>query len=540
MLEYPNESKDRIEKIQKLKDAWVIPYANHYSGKQNIINLVENAPSKDFGVDDFKEAWAPRAYKIAWRLTAYRSMGKIAFARLLDHTSSIQLCFMRDKFKFNTGRDEVENLVIGDIDRNSYKIVEKLVDVWDYIWVEWDMFWTHKWELTLFVDSVQILSKAIRPLPEKFHWLKDEETIYRQRYLDLIANDDSFARFKLKSKFIKTLRDFYYEYDFIEIDTPILGNARSWARAKPFITHHNDFDEEFYLRISPETALKKATVGRFERVVEFSRNFRNEWSDPSHVQEFNSIEHYRAYWNFEDNMRFTEDMFNYIFDKIPELKSEIMVKDKSWNDTLVNFKTPWQKIDYIEWVKESCGIDVSKYRPWDEMRLKQDIKDAWVTFEGMDQMLVPTLIDYLYKKALRPSIVGPTFVYNYPKTMQPLARQSDSDPHIVEQFQLVINGWEVIKAYSELVDPQIQKSNFDAQALAIEHWDEEATQWDDDFVLAMEYGMPPQSGWGMGIERIFSLLTHQDNLRDVVLFPLMKSHKDDESGDVEEQKIDLN
>ena len=345
----------------------------------------------------------------------------------------------------------------------------------------------------------------------------------------MITNEESFERFKLRSKFIKTLRDFYFENDFIEIETPVLWNSASGAAAKPFITHHNDFDEEFFLRISPETHLKRATVGRFERVVEFARNFRNEWSDPSHMQEFCAIEHYSCWWNFEDNMNFTEKMFDYIFENIPELKKEVEIKDKNWNPKLVNFATPWQRVDYVKWVFDACWIDVSKYWPEDEKTLREEIKKAWYFWEGIDVQATATMIDYLYKKVLRPNITWPAFVYNYPKTMQPLARQNDENPDIVEQFQVVINGWEIIKAYSELVDPKIQRENFDAQWEALERWDEEATSWDDDFVLAMEYAMPPQSGWWMWIERIFSLLTWQDNLRDVFLFPLMKSWKNEET-----------
>ncbi len=524
MFDYGNESLDRMEKIKKLKQAWVIVYANNYHGKQDISDISKNTQNLS-EVEVFQESGAEKKYQTAGRMMSYKSHGKLAFAKIMDHTGTLQICFMKDKFQFHTGSDLVDSLVIDGEEKTSYKISEKFVNVGDYIWVKWDLFFTKHGELTLFVSEFQILAKSVRPLPEKFHWVTDEETIYRQRYLDLIMNETSFERFKLRSKFIKALRDFYSKNEFFEIETPVLGNAASGAAAAPFITHHNDFDEEFFLRISPETYLKRATVGRFERVVEFTRNFRNEGSDPSHMQEFAAIEHYACWWNFEDNMKCTEAMFDYIFENIPELKKEVMVKDKQGNERLVNFQTPWQRIDYVEWVKNACGIDVSKYFIGDEARLIADIKSAGVEFAGMDQMVVPTLIDYLYKKVLRPSITGPAFVYNYPKTMQPLARQSDANPEIVEQFQVVVNGWEIIKAYSELVDPAVQKANFDNQAKAKEMWDEEATSGDDDFVLAMEYGMPPQSGWGMGIERVFSLLTWQDNLRDVTLFPLMKSVK---------------
>lgn len=520
-MDYSRESQDRIKKIKELKEAWIICYANNYRWKQDIKLIREKKDYKE--VEKLMSSWASWIYKTAWRLMSQRWMWKLIFWKIRDNTWDIQICFSKDKIKFNTGKKLVENMTIANEEKTAFKIAEKMCQIWDYIWVVWDLFLTKHWEITIFVKEFQILSKAIRPLPEKFHWVTDIETIYRQRYLDLIMNDDTYNRFILKSKFLRTIRDFYYKNEFIEIETPVLWNAASWAAAKPFITHHNDFDEDFFLRISPETALKMATVWRFERVFEVSRNFRNEWSDPSHMQEFTSIEHYSAWWNFEDNMRFTEEMFDYIFDNIPELKREVEIKDKEWNARMVNFTTPWQRIDYIEWVKNTSWIDVTKYEIWDEKKLIEDIKKAWISFEGMDKMLVPTLIDYLFKKVLRPSIIWPAIVYNYPKTMQPLARQSDENPNIVEQFQVIVNGWEILKAYSELVDPEIQKENFEEQGEAAKKWDEEATSSDDDFVLAMEYWMPCQSWRWMWIERIFSLLIWQENLRDVTLFPLMKS-----------------
>ena len=245
------------------------------------------------------------------------------------------------------------------------------------------------------------------------------------------------------------------------------------------------------------------------------------------MQEFTAVEHYATYWNFEDNMKFTEDMFDYIFDTL-KLDRKVKIKDKEWLEKEVDFSTPWTKIDYIAGVKEKSWIDIESYSMEDEKKLREDIKKAWFIWEWIDKQSTTTMIDYLYKKVLRPSITWPAFVYNYPKTMQPLARQSDQDENIVEQFQLVLNGWEVLKAYSELVDPKLQKENFDSQSWAIQAGDEEATSPDNDFVLAMEYGMPCQSGWGMWVDRIVSLLTGQDNLRDVVLFPLMKDDNNEE------------
>ena len=522
-MDYSKEAKDRQEKIQNLKNAWVICYANSFHGKQDISDIrKEETKVKD--VTELMENGSVWEFKTAGRIISSRGMWKLVFWKIRDHSWDIQIAFLRDKVIFNTGREAVEKIEIAWEEKSAFKIAEKFCQVWDYIGLSWDLFLTKHGELTLFVNEFQILSKAVRPLPEKFHGVQDQETIYRQRYLDLIMNEESFDRFKFRSDFMKKIREFYWKNDFMEIETPVLGHSASGAAAQPFVTHHNDFDEEFFLRIAPETSLKKATVGRFERVFEIGKNFRNEWSDPSHMQEFTAVEHYAAYWNFNDNMKFTEDMFDFIFDEM-NLDRNIQIKDKDGEVKTVDFTTPWKKVDYIAWVKEKSGIDIDTYESGDDEKLRADIKAAWYIWEWIDKQATATMIDYLYKKVLRPSIVWPAFVYNYPKTMQPLARASDENENIVEQFQLLLNGWEVLKAYSELVDPKIQQEKFDEQSWAIAMWDEEATAWDDDFVLAMEYGMPCQSGWGMWIDRIVSLLTEQENLRDVVLFPVMKSEK---------------
>ena len=517
---YSNEAKDRQKKIQDLKNAWVIVYANKFPNKQDIAEI-RKQEDKIKDAKQLMEEGAKGEFTTAWRIILSRSMGKLIFMNIQDNTGKIQLCFMKWKTKFNTGKELVDSLIIDQEEKTAHKIAEKYLLVGDYVGVKGDLFVTKHGELTLFVKEFQILSKAVRPLPEKFHGIQDPDKVYRQRYLDLIMNQDSYDRFIFRSKFIQTLREFYYKNWFVELDTPILWNAASGAAAKPFITHHNDFDIDVYLRIAPETSLKKATVGRFEKVFEIGRNFRNEGSDPSHMQEFTAVEHYAAWWNFEDNMKFTEKMFDYLFEKL-NLPRKIKIKGKDGVEREIDWSTPWKRLDYVEGIKEITWIDISVYTMDDEEKLRQNIQKAGYTWEGIEKQWVTTMIDYLFKKVLRPSIIQPTFVYNYPATMQPLARVSDENPNIVEQFQVVVNGWEVIKAYSELVDPAIQKQKFEEQKKALEKWDEEATSGDDEFVLAMEYGMPPQSGWGMWIERILALLTGQDNLRDVFLFPLMR------------------
>ncbi len=523
--DHQGEREVRIAKIQKMKDMGIIPYAQSFDKKNLISDIIRDYETKELrDINDIIPNPETQV-KTAGRVMLYRSHGKLAFAKLLDSTEQIQLMFHRENCKIVASEWTTDKLNDGSEEgMSAYKFMEKIVDMWDFIGVQWEVFKTHKGELTIFVSEFTFLSKAVRPLPEKFHGLQDQEELYRKRYLDLTMNPETYKRFLLKSKLYQTLREFYTQEWFIEIQTNILGNSASGAAARPFITHHNDYDADVFLRIAFETGLKKATVGRFEKVFEIGQDFRNEWSDPSHLQEFTQVEHYAVYWNYEDNMKFTEKMFDYLFDKLG-LSKKINVKDKEENIKEVDFTTPRKRIDFTKGIQEASGIDITKYGIDDADKLRADIKEKNITFEKMEKMWTTTLIDYLYKKVLRPGIIGPAFIYNYPVIMQPLARTSDKEPNIVEQFQLLVNGREICKAYSELVDPLLQQANFDEQAQAAANGDEESTASDDDFVTAMEYGMPPQSGFGMGIERLLAIITEQDNLRDVVMFPLMKAEK---------------
>lgn len=517
MTSHTDEVQTRIAKTERMKALGIVPYAASFDKKNPIGSLAS------FDQSAFREIEAIIAapvdnVKTAGRVTLYRSFGKISFAKIQDSTGEIQIMFSRENCSIVT-QDGRKTQLSEEV--SAYKFMEKLVDMGDFVGVEGELFLTHKGELTVFVSAFTFLSKAIRPLPEKFHGIKDEETLYRQRYLDLISNDETYNRFLLRSKFIKVMRDFYEEEGFIELETPILGNAASGAAAAPFVTHHNDYDLDVFLRISPETALKKATVGRFERVFEIARDFRNEGSDPSHLQEFTMVEHYAAYWNYEDNMRFIEKMINSLFDRLG-LDKVVKIKDRDGVVQDVDFGAEWERIDYMKRIQEVTGVDIGQYGPGDEEVFRKILRDREIVIDGMEKMGLTTLIDYFYKKLVRPKIVGPAFLYNYPKYMQPLARVSDKNPDMVEQFQVLVNGWEISKAYSELVDPIDQRARFEEQAKAAAAGDEEATSADYDFVLAMEYAMPPQSGLGFGIDRFLTLIMGQENLRDVVLFPLVK------------------
>lgn len=519
---YSEESLTRIEKVKKMHTLWIQPYAQSFKRTHKIEEFLDTSKESLRPIETIIEN-PTQNISLAGRVILHRSFGKILFMTIMDGTSKIQVMFSRENCSIQFNNTTTPNI---NDELTAYKFAEKLVDIGDWIWISGELFYTHKWELTIFAKDFTFLSKAIRPLPEKWHGLSDEETLYRERYLDLITNEETYNRFLLRSRFMKSLRDFYEENGFLEVETPILWNAASGAAAKPFITHHNDYDLDVFLRISPETALKKATVGRFERIFEIAKDFRNEWSDPSHLQEFTMVEHYAVYWNYEDNMNFAEKMVKTLFQKLG-LPPIINIEDKEWNARDVDFMKAWERIDYAERIKEDTWIDIRDFSIGEEDRMRKTIADIGVVIDGIEKMSLAVMIDYLYKKKTRPQIVWPAFIYNYPKFMQPLARTSDTNPYIVEQFQLLVNGWEIIKAYSELVDPIDQRERFEEQAKAIEAGDEEATSADYDFVRAMEYGMPPQSGLWFWIDRFLTLITGQKNLRDVILFPLMKPRNEE-------------
>lgn len=511
----------RLQKLNTLRTLGVKLYPDKFPNKQDILDIRVKAEGKKFREIDEIIPDPKNTVHTAGRIVLIRSFGKLIFGTLQDSSGQIQFALSRDFCLLSQDGEEMTEM--GEEKVSAFKIFEKYVDAGDIVGIHGELFMTHKGELTVFVRSFQILSKALRPLGDKFHWIGEDnqETAYRQRYLDMIFNESTRDRMKFRADFIRTLREFYWKHDFLEIDCPVMTSAASGAAAQPFVTHHNDFDLDFYLRICNETELKKATVGGFERVFTIAPSFRNEGSDPSHLQEFYMLEHQNVYKSFHEDMDFTQEMFDHIFTTL-KLERKFEVKDKEGNSRMVDFTTPWPRIDYVEWVNQASGLNITSYTADDADRLRADIRARGIEFEGMEKMGTMTLIDYLYKKVLRPTITGPAFVYNYPSIIAPLARISDSDPRKCEKWQVVVNGWEIINSYGELVDPVRQMENFAEQSKAEEGGDQEATSADLEFVRAMEYGMPIQAGFGMGIERIIAILTQQDNLRDVVMFPLMK------------------
>ncbi|MFC1599606.1 lysine--tRNA ligase [Patescibacteria group bacterium] len=499
--ENSNEYNDRLQKLKDLQEAGQIPYLDQYKRTHKCVDAKELG-EKD-GVRETEEimAKAKSDMKICGRLMTFRSHGKLSFGQLQDISGRIQICFMQD--------------VLG---KDKYKSLKK-IDVADFLGCEGELFKTKHGEITLLITDFVLLSKALRPLPEKFHGVKDQETIYRQRYLDLVMNEETKKRFEFRSNFLRKLREFYWKNDFHEIEYPVLASSASGALAKPFKTHHEALDKDFYLRIAIETYQKEAIAGGFERVFEIGKVFRNEGMDPSHLQEFTMNEFYCAYWNYEDLMKFTEEMFEYILmETVGSLDVEIL--DRNGNPTKVNFKGPWPRHSMADLIKQDCGIDINKYDNAES--LLAEIKAKKIDIEDAGKLGLGNLIDHLYKKVSRPKLVDPMFLIKHPTVLSPLARRNDENPEVADRFQLVVNGWEIVNAYSELINPLQQAEAFQSQSEAKEKGDEDAHGMDDEFVLAMEHGFPPMAGWGMGIDRIVTLLTQQDNLKDVVMFPLMR------------------
>ncbi len=509
-----DEYQQRLEKRKKIKEFGIELHPAKFLHKKSSAEVLSLAQKK--GVKDTEKVMKSKSQSIvlAGRMMTYRSHGKISFAQLQDFEGRIQIAFLK-------GITKVKGL---DENKLAYhKFWDKLLDIGDYLGVAGELFQTKHGEITLLVKELTFLGKALRPLPEKFHGLVDEDIIFRQRYLDTLINEKSRKRFKFRSDLIKSMREFMWLNNFLEVETPSLEKKATGAAAKPYYTHNNALDLDLVLRISQELPLKKIILGGFEKIFEIGKAFRNEGVDPSHLPEHTHFEWYTAYWSYEENMNFVEEMIKHVIKELG-IKDNIPVKDKDGKVKKVNFAKKWQRINYVDLIKKDSGIDINKVKELKE--LKKLIKKKKIKIPDMNIMSYATLVDYLYKKVSRSKIIGPAFLYNYPKAIQPLARTNDDNEDMVDQFQLVINGWEIIKGYSELVDSLDQKERFKEQDQEKKAGDKEAMEGDDDYILAMEYGMPPISGVGLGIDRLITILAEQDSLRDTVFFPLMRPKKD--------------
>jgi len=434
---------------------------------------------------------------LAGRVVLWRKFGGLAFGHIQDQSGKVQVSLKKN-----------------DLGVDQFKAWVNAISIGDFIGVTGTMWTTDKGERTVAVADLTILSRGFRSMPDKWAGVHDTEIKYRKRYLDLLANDESRARFLTRSKVISLIRRELDANDFIEIETPMLQGAASGAAARPFSTHHNALDRDFYLRISPETYLKRVIAGSFDRVYELGRNFRNEGLDSSHLQEFTMLEWYVAYWDYRDNMVFLQRLVQSI---LQEVCGSLTV---NYQGVELDFGGDWPVIDYREAVREATGIDLAVVRDVDE--LKVAIRAAGLGDDLDDTVSYAALVDLLYKRTVRPGLIQPCFLVHHPAELVPLARRSDEDGTRLDMFQVVVHGWEIVKAYSELIDPFEQKARLLEQVELRAAGDDETMMMEDDFIEAMEYGMPPMSGLGLGIDRFVALLTDAPTLRDVVLFPLMR------------------
>lgn len=484
-----NRSEQELVRIGKL-DA-IREYCNPYPEKYERTHALKEAKALEDGTTDVR---------LAGRIIFMRKMGKLSFVRIQDLEGSMQL--------------EIKIDIVGE---ENYQFFKKQIDTGDFIGAEGEIFTTQTGEKTLRVHEFKFLGKALRPMPEKFHGVADTEIKYRQRYVDLIANEETRKVFLGRSKFYAFLHRFLGENGFLEVETPILQTAVCGAAARPFYTHHNALNQDCNLRIAPETYLKQCIAGGFDRVYEVAKCFRNEGMDTQHLQEFTQVEWYVSYWNFEDNIKFYKKFIRAL---LLELVGTTTIEYQG--HTLDFGKEEWNRINYVEEMRKIFGFDFLAIE--DPSKLKDMIVEKGLfTYADMEEYFsVSQIVDFVYKKKIREGLYEPTIMYNYPAMLIPLARRNDNDNRIIDVFQVVAAGTELCKAYSELVDPLTQRQAFEDQLKAKEQGDEETMEMDESFLMAMEQGMPPISGLGFGIDRLMMLIYNQDSIRDVVLFPLMK------------------
>lgn len=478
--------REKLDEIRKV--------CNPYPSKFERTHTLKEARELEDGTADVS---------IAGRIIFMRKMGKLSFVRIRDLESDMQL-----EIKIDTVGEE------------TYSFFKKLIDSGDFIGAHGEIFTTQTGEKTLRVKTLTFLGKALKPLPEKFHGLQDTELKYRQRYTDLIMNEESRRVFLGRSKLYAFIHKYLGENGFLEVETPILQNAVSGASAKPFYTHHNALDMDCNLRIAPETYLKQCIAGGFDRVYELAKCFRNEGMDTEHLQEFTQVEWYVSYWDFEDTIKFYK---GFIKNMLMELVGTTEIE---YQGNILNFGDyEWPRINYVEEMEKILGCDFLAIEDPIELK-KVVVSKGLFTMEDLeDYKSLSQIIDFVYKKTIRCNIVQPTIIYNYPAVLIPLARRNDEDSRRVDMFQVVASGTELCKAFSELVNPFEQRHAFEEQLKAKSQGDDETMDMDEGFLDAMETGMPPISGLGFGIDRLMMIIYNQPSIRDVVLFPQMKDVK---------------
>ncbi len=493
MDELNEQRQQRIKKLELLREAGVAPYGSRFEVKDRVGQLLKLHGEKT------KETLEQEKISctLAGRIVALRRFGKAGFAVLQDGADRLQVYLKKDL-----------------LSEQAYTVVEQL-DLGDWIGVTGRLFRTKTNEFTVEVHTLTFLSKALRPLPEKWHGLTDVETRYRQRYVDLIANPQVHQIFSTRSRIIAGIRAFLLERGFLEVETPMMHPIPGGAAAKPFVTHHNALDVDLYLRIAPELYLKRLIVGGFPRVFEINRNFRNEGISTIHNPEFTMLEFYVSYADYHDLIALTEEL-------ISTLAQHILGKTViPYQGNEIVLTSPWRRWSYHQAILEVNGLDESALR--DRERAVAAAKQLHVPVDPKASLF--TIVNEIFEETVEPNLRQPTFITDYPIEISPLARRKDSDPTLTDRFELYIAGREIANAFSELNDPLDQRERFEGQAAQREAGDEEAHLVDEDFLRALEFGMPPTAGEGIGIDRLIMLFTDQASIRDVVLFPQLRPEK---------------
>ncbi len=487
-------NKTKKEKLDRIYEKGIDPYPSVFK-----VDSDSNQIKTKFK-DLEKGEHTKEKFSIAGRIMQNRPMGKACFMNLLDKQGKIQLYFRQD-----------------DIGKEEYRKL-KLLDIGDIIGVKGTVFKTKTGEITIHVDSFKLLTKSLAQLPEKWHGLKDQELRYRKRYIDLISNREVFDFFITRAKFITNLRKFLEENKFLEVETPVLEKVPGGADAKPFITHHNTLDMNMYLRISLELHLKRLIVGGYERVYEIGKVFRNEGLSTQHLQEFTSLEFYVAYMDYNELMDFTERFLQTV------IKQTFNTLKINYNKKTIDFSKKWKKIDYTEIMKKETGINLNKEDT--KEKLISAIRKKGLKIDIDENLGRGRIMDQLYKQYVRAKLIQPCFLINHPIDISPLAKKHKDNPKLTQRFQLLVAGSEIVNAFTELNDPIDQRKRFEEQMRLRAEGDEEAQMMDEDFIEALEIGMPPTAGFGLGIDRLLAILTNQPTVREVILFPMMKPEEE--------------
>jgi lysyl-tRNA synthetase class 2 len=478
----------RKEKIKALRELGIDPFSNTFNRADcvgDILLKYSGESPSSFELDNVN-------YKIAGRVTAIRSFGKSAFIKILDNMKGIQIFISNN----SAGKEKMD-------------FFKKYIDVGDFIGVEGHCFYTRTEELSIEAKDIEILTKSINTLPEKWHGLTNVETRYRHRYVDLIANDNVKEIFLSRSKIISEIRSFLIQKDFLEVETPILHTVAGGAAARPFKTHHNTLDMDLTLRIAPELHLKRLVVGGMEKVFEIGRNFRNEGISTQHNPEFTMIELYEAYSDYERMMERVEELVMKCVDLFSE-EGKIIYQEKE-----INFKTPWRRVHMIEWLSSFLGFNVLE----NSERLFSEADKMQINHFNLPGKAITEIFEENFLKG----VTDPVFVYGFPIDVSPLARRNNENPMIADRFELFINEKEIANAFSELNDPEDQFQRFNKQLELKLKGDDEANDMDEDYINALGYGMPPTAGAGLGIDRLVMLLTDSPSIREVILFPHMRN-----------------